>query len=254
MTSADVLDDWRRYIPVTLALGLLAALIGPFGTYADMGWAARLVYWLGIFLVNGVQVVAALALVAAVSRGRLPSWAVGVVAALLASVPATLEVAALEYWLRDHDMTPYLHALFAEVLLLTVAVTVSMVLIRSRLKHHAPIAVPGVPVPEGPRGETLLKRVKPEARGELLALQMEDHYLRVHTSAGNDLILLRLSDALPEVAGLDGMQVHRSYWVARAAVRGVEKDGRKLALVLTNGMKVPVSRANVTAIRAAGWV
>ena len=40
---------------------------------------------------------------------------------------------------------------------------------------------------------------------------------------------MRLSDAVEELEGLEGAQTHRSWWVARDAVRGVERgDGRAI--------------------------
>lgn len=254
MDAMGILRGWRWSMPMTVLLGLILALVGPFGTYADLRLGARLFYWLSISILNGIQILFALALVRWLARGRWPIAAVATAAAVLASIPATIEVAALEYAFRQ-PMPRNPLVFFPEVLLLTAAITVPIVLLRARLQaQEAALAAASQPVPGGPKGETLLKRIKPEAQGELLALQMEDHYLRIHTSAGNDLILHRLSDALAEVAGLDGRQVHRSYWVARSAVRGVEREGRRMVLVLKNGLKVPVSRANVAAIREAGWL
>ncbi len=221
MNALDIFRGWRSYLPVMLILGLVLSLVGPFGTYRDLGVPARLFYWLTICLLNGAQVVASLALVAWLADGRWKLVAVAAMAAILSSVPGTVEVALLEYAVGRAPQLVNPLAYFLEVLLLTAAITVPMVLVRARLSAQArALAAAAQPVPGGPTGESLLKRVKPEARGDLLALQMEDHYLRVHTSAGNDLILLRLSDALAEVAGLDGRQVHRSYWVARRAGDG----------------------------------
>ena len=56
-----------------------------------------------------------------------------------------------------------------------------------------------------------------EAAAELYAIESEDHYLRVHTSAGQELILMRLADAVRELAGVEGLQTHRSWWVARCS-------------------------------------
>ncbi|WP_084294685.1 LytTR family DNA-binding domain-containing protein [Asaia prunellae] len=50
------------------------------------------------------------------------------------------------------------------------------------------------------------------------------------------------------------MQVHRSWWVARKALVGWEGSSRSLRLILVNGIKVPVSRAHVAQLRAAGWL
>jgi len=57
----------------------------------------------------------------------------------------------------------------------------------------------------------------------------------VHTSKGQDLILLRLSDAIEELAGLEGEQVHRSWWVARDGVTEVERGDGRAVLTLKSG-------------------
>jgi hypothetical protein len=250
MQPRDIWGGWPWFGSVTLALGVLLALIGPFGTFADLGLGQRLIYWVGIFIANGLQVFAALLLVLWRFGNRWPPVAIGAVAGFLATIPATGEVLLLEQWLRPLQRQVPLTT-FGNVLLLTEAITITIVVVRAHMvRLKAPVKTE-LPVE---RGDQLMKRIKPEMRGELWALEMEDHYLRVHTARGNDLILHRLSDALDEVAGLDGLQVHRSYWVARAAVQDVERDGRRLQLVLKNGLKVPVSRNNVAMLRAAGWV
>ena len=78
---------------------------------------------------------------------------------------------------------------------------------------------------------------------ELYAISSEDHYLRVHTSLGEELILMRLADAVRELANVDGLQVHRSWWVAKSGVTDEKKaDGRSF-LILPTGTEVPVSRS-----------
>ena len=83
---------------------------------------------------------------------------------------------------------------------------------------------------------------------------MEDHYLRVHTSEGSDVILCRMEDAARELAGAQGLRVHRSYWVARAAIREVRRRGKQPLLVLENGLEVPVGRTYAPRVREAGWI
>ena len=82
---------------------------------------------------------------------------------------------------------------------------------------------------------------------------MEDHYVRAHTAMGSDLILMRMRDAVSELDGLEGEQVHRSWWVARGAVEDVKRGGRNIRLVLSGGLEAPVSRANVAPLKAGGW-
>jgi len=87
----------------------------------------------------------------------------------------------------------------------------------------------------------------------LIAIEAEDHYLRVHTDQGSDLILMRLSDALRELDGLEGAQTHRSWWVSKDAVRGASRGDGRATLELDGGISAPVSRRYAGALREAGW-
>jgi DNA-binding LytR/AlgR family response regulator len=89
--------------------------------------------------------------------------------------------------------------------------------------------------------------------GEIYAVEAEDHYLRLHTSLGQDLILMRLGDAIVELEGLEGAQTHRSWWVAKAAIASAERQDGRATLTLKDGAEVPVSRGFARTLRAAGW-
>ena len=89
---------------------------------------------------------------------------------------------------------------------------------------------------------------------EVLCLQMEDHYVRVHSRDGSRLVLNSLARAIAELRAVEGMQVHRSWWVARHAIETPIEDGRNVRLLLTNGLEAPVARTKVAALRAAGWL
>lgn len=65
---------------------------------------------------------------------------------------------------------------------------------------------------------------------------------------------MRMRDAVAELDGLEGMQTHRSWWVARAAVEGSERENGALRLKLRNGLIVPVARATAPEVKAAGWL
>ena len=98
------------------------------------------------------------------------------------------------------------------------------------------------------------ERLPAKLKGAVIyAVSAEDHYLRLHTSKGSDLILMRLSDAIAELEGLEGAQTHRSWWVARDAVESARRDGDKMVLTLKGGGEAPVSRPNVKPLRDAGW-
>ena len=103
--------------------------------------------------------------------------------------------------------------------------------------------------PAGAPPARFLARLPAKLAGaSLWAVEAEDHYLRLHTSKGQDLILLRLADALGELEGIEGARTHRSWWVARDAVAAVERAEGRTTLTLPDGAKAPVSRTNWNAL------
>jgi hypothetical protein len=101
-----------------------------------------------------------------------------------------------------------------------------------------------------PFGEKLPHRLRGAA---ILAVQGEDHFVRVHTALGEHLVWMRLGDALAEVESLDGRQTHRSWWVAKSAVTGVRRGNGRASLTLSNGLQAPVSRSFSAGLREDGW-
>ncbi|PNU05492.1 LytTR family DNA-binding domain-containing protein [Novosphingobium guangzhouense] len=106
--------------------------------------------------------------------------------------------------------------------------------------------------PVAPAQPAFMARIR-KPIGPIWAMIAEEHYLRVIGEHGEDLILYRISDAVAELEGrMEGARVHRSYWVASAAVKHSEKSGSSHALVLRNGMRIPVSRGFRSAAAEAG--
>jgi DNA-binding LytR/AlgR family response regulator len=108
-----------------------------------------------------------------------------------------------------------------------------------------------IPAPEA-SGLLQRARIDPAA---LAAIEAEDHYCRVHHRVGTSaLIHYRFGDALEEVSGIEGTQVHRGAWVAADAVEGAARDGRRWELMLAGGGRVPVSATYLPQARARGWL
>ena len=85
---------------------------------------------------------------------------------------------------------------------------------------------------------------------DVLCLQMEDHYVRIHRAHGSTIELMPMKAAIARYGRADGLRVHRSWWVARDAVRKVEQQGRNWRLVLNNGLVVPIARSSIATVRA----
>ncbi|MPQ95107.1 LytTR family DNA-binding domain-containing protein [Thioclava sp. JE_KL1] len=97
----------------------------------------------------------------------------------------------------------------------------------------------------------LLYRLEPDLRAPLIRLAVNDHYVDVVTEAGETSLLIRLADAIAETEGAPGLQVHRSHWVARDAVRGMRKEKGRVFLQMADGVEVPVSRTYQPQVEAA---
>ena len=280
----------RRVRPGYHALGLAAAIavlafLGPFDTWGRLSFADRVGFWtlaLGVNWIFGMIV--GFAAGVAVERRGWAGWAgvVGVGSAA-ASIPGTAVVWLLVAVWMDHRMigvaevaTLYLQVV-AIHLMLNLLVTCFVVARRKRAgttgegegegreeaerpeSAGGPDAARPLGEPPGdpsgaPPGAPFLDRLPARLGRRLLHLHMQDHYVEVHTEEGSDLLLLRFRDALREVEGIDGAQVHRSHWVARAAVAGVERRSGRIALRLVNGSRVPVSRSFAPALRDRGWL
>ncbi len=247
-------------LAVMTAIGFLLALLAPLGSF-ELPFAYRLLYWLGLAWAGYACYRPIGALIIRLGPVLdLPQWALWLIGCLVATVPMTLvvwlvsalppplELPSLEGWLVTYGYV------------LAIGVVVTMVFYLVQRQPEAPVHAPAPPPaaaprpPEPPAEARLFARVPPRLGTELIALEMEDHYLRVHTRLGSDLILLRMRDAVNELDGLDGLQVHRSWWVARGAVEQVERDGRNVVLRLAGGLTAPVSRNQVPVLRAAGWL
>ncbi len=253
-----LLRDWASIIAIALVL----AVLGPYDTFLSMTLPVRVAYWLIATLGTAALVRGA--------RRLLQFWpltkhwpiiALRMAAVVLGSVPAALLLSQF-YRALIHAPQGAFGLGYLYVLLPTAFFTLLL------SSSHLPWFLPGKPAEAGPSrgaivtpsdvGKTaaaFLARHAPRlAGGTLLALESEDHYLRLHTGAGSELILMRLRDAIGQLTDTPGLQVHRSFWVASLAVARIERRGAQAQLILSNGFKVPVSRTYMTALRDAGWL
>lgn len=235
----------KRLLPTLatiLVLGSFLAILGPYQTH-QLGVPGVWFYWVGLMALGW----ASNALVQA-GLGRLttgwPSLAHYALASFLISVPITIGVVVIQALMSQPFAVDTLPVVFIFVWVISAAVTALGWLMERRA------AAPEAPV----IGRPLLDKLPPRLqRAPLLALQSEDHYLRVHTGAGDALILMRLSDAIAAVEGLDGRQTHRSWWVARQAIDMIARGDGRATLTLSNGVEAPVSRSHAPHLREAGW-
>lgn len=242
-----------------LAAGAVFGWLGPYGTY-DLGVIDRFAYWMIAIPFIGLLSMPATRLISGAEPGA--SWPLPArvaMGALVAAIPGTVVAIALQ---TVFGRAPVLSAVELARIYVSVTVVIALVALplralgtRRRQQQAAPAAdrqTVAPPASAAPNGNPFLRRIPERLGSDLLFIATEDHYLRVTTDRGSDLILFRLSDAVAELDPALGQQVHRSYWVAWRAVASVLRDGHRTVLVLTNGAKVPVSRRYAQALRKSG--
>jgi DNA-binding LytR/AlgR family response regulator len=246
--AKDVARTWIRILVVTLVIGAILAVSGGFGE-SGMTLVTHLAYWLAISAVGvTIGVLFGMYVIPRDWFARRP-WAAWTVIVLVLWAPMSFVVAVANAWLGHRALTP---ALVWQVAPSTLATTAAITALAFLVRRRDPIETHAAPADAPP--PKFLERLPPRLAGaELWAVQAEDHYLRLHTSLGQDLILFRLGDAISELEGIEGARTHRSWWVARAAVRDVEREDGRASLALPDGKTAPVSRAYAKVLRAGGW-
>ncbi|AYG94326.1 LytTR family transcriptional regulator [Brevundimonas naejangsanensis] len=257
-------------LALMLALAVVLSMLGPFGTYLLGPWPHRLVYWIRSVLV-GYLIYRPLILLGArqAIQLALPEWAGWAAGVLAGAAPMSLWL----WWLGpDVDLArPWpsgaeFVATYAQTALIAALGLGALWHIAGQAWPPAPerTAAPvaplsahegAAPLPAGEpaAGQRLLERLPPRLGREIIALGMEDHYVRVFTRRGDTLILMRMADAIHELGALEGAQVHRSWWVCKAAVAGVERRGRGGWIRLDTGLEVPVARRRLAELARRGW-
>jgi hypothetical protein len=216
-------------------ISLITATTGPFETHRIFNFAERALLWFGLTAAITVIILAIKVLLHSRLQGvdrRVASLLTAGLSVIVAGSPMLgLRDAALPEGVSERQMLGGMVVLIGSYALGLCAMQRN---VGARDLQTGPASDAGE--------VRLLRRIDPDLRGTLLTISVRDHYVDVETSAGKSSILMRLSDAIVEADPVDGAQVHRSHWVAWAAVVGVERVGGKLFVRLKSGQSVPVGK------------
>lgn len=261
----SVLGMLLMWLIVSVAL----TIMGPFGTIR-IPFQERLPYWLGLMAVSCLKWWVWFRL-----TGPLVGWRerdmalMGVLSVFILHLTLPFEVQVANGFVGGP--APAYLPLYGSAVALGLIICAGIEAARWGMRRHQisaspePSEIVALPAADmaltapalaiDPPSGGLLLRAGVTDPAQVMAVEAEDHYLRLHLSDGRKpLVLYRLRDALAELSPLDGEQVHRGYWVAGRAVRGLERrDGRKWALRLEGGLLVPVSATFMPMVRKRGW-
>ncbi len=225
---------------VTVCAGLFLTIIAPLGT-SYLGFGERLVYWVGLCLAGWVGGFLSESIIDKYLPTLTTSWQV-----LIVSLVAALFVYTALYTFFPHLHTSLSLISFLYVLVISLAITSVG---HAFKKNHS------VNVSNESKVPALIDRLPVEMRdAEIYAISAEDHYVKVHTSKGHTMILMRFKDAVRDASPLKGLVTHRSWWVAEQGVKSIKKKSRSADLTLKNDEIALVSRNGLKAIRESGWV
>ena len=236
---------WLRGLAVTALAALFMAWVGAFDS-GQTPLASRLAYWLALMLLGYVWGAWFTRwFFRRVGEAR-PLWFRVISAAVLLAIPFSGVV-----WFVSgrvfHSHIPF--SALPRLLASVIAVALVMVTLNVLIARQSHDATERVAPPK------FLERLPPRLRGaEIWAVEAEDHYLRLHTSKGQDLILMRLADAVAELEGIEGAQVHRSWWIARDGIADARRGDGRATLTLKDGALAPVSRTYAAELRERGWI
>ncbi|HEY2357578.1 MAG TPA: LytTR family DNA-binding domain-containing protein [Phenylobacterium sp.] len=242
----DNARGWLRGLLVTLAGAAFLALAGAFDT-GDAPLPLRFAYWLALMVLGWLWGAFVSRFAFARLSGVTHLWPRVVASSLLIGIPfsAVVAYAGVLIFHNHYPATAIPRLVVAVVTVTLVMVTINVLIDR----QSRPMTLASAEPPK------FLERLPLKLRGaEVWAVEAEDHYLRLHTSKGQDLILMRLSDAIAELDGIEGAQVHRSWWVARDAIAEARRGDGRATLTLKDGAEAPVSRSYARVLRERGWI
>ncbi len=243
-----MLSSLVRYLMLATLVGLLLGALGPFGTYLNGGILLRASYWIltlwgGLFLYgSGITLWRRMT-----TAGTLSSWFFLILVLLLVSLPQTIftRMLAFQFWPRLGGLDISWTLWYSQVAALSSFIAIGFMVVRQYFFVEQDVEEKSALSPQH-----MLKHLTPD----IVALQMEDHYVRIHTSSGSRLVLMSLGQAIEGLGGKEGIRTHRSWWVARDAVKKINGTPRSMTLTLSNGTVAPVARSAVANIRSAGWL
>ena len=229
------------------ALGLVMAALGPYRTL-DVPDSVRTAYWLVAVTGAGLAGI----LVDSFLGPRIPGfWLRIALVSLAATLPVTPFIYALNAFLLDLPRRPWLMPQLAwQVLVVMLLVMALRALLWRRIVETRTIVAP--PLPEAERA--FRRRLSAKRRkARLIAVEAEDHYVRVHTDAGSELVAMRFAEAVGELALAHGFRLHRSWWASADAIEAVRWKRGTGEAKLAGGLRAPVSRSCAAVLKEAGW-
>lgn len=247
----------QLYITIWIIGSVLAAAAGPFETYGHHAFPQRFMFWMLVFASS-----TALARICS----RLTHMMFGMSHPILADVVKVLAMVAvftpilfvlIEVLVTDTVLSnPGILVLAQNVAIVTAAICIARRVLPgfervSYGKSKKEISPPETTSPSAYRPR-LMRRLPETFQGPIVRLAVRDHLVEVVTQVDSHTIRIRFLDAIDEMDDIPGFCTHRSHWVTRDAIVGVERENNRAFLRMSNHDIVPISRKYKPDLERAG--
>ncbi len=227
------------------------AMAGPYFTLERLTFPERLVYWGTTVICSAILMTFLSILAYQVTQPRGWNWVLGsLLAGLIGVAPvvgslflaeglATGFPAGWTQWTSFWSL-----ALQVAPILMGTTVVVHLSIRLQKRSAELDLAAAPIDVPAATLSLTILQRKLPRHLGhEIASVRAQDHYVEVTTPKGSAMVLMRLSDAVDDLKPLNGMQVHRSWWVSLSHVTRTAQGPNGTELIMTTDQTIPVGRS-----------
>jgi len=233
---------------------VVLAIIGPFDTFTVQPFAERLVYWIIMAPLNYIIGFGVSHFTAHLAHSRdVPEWLSRLFGGLISGFPIAALVWLINTRIYDFEMGGNLTFFALLIYCVIIATVVSMLfylvsLEMRKYKLDDPSSSKSIIKP------ALLQRLPVHLGQQILSLEAQDHYVKVTTTKGSELILMRLADAIAALPEHTGIQIHRSRWIALEYAASHKRENGKPIIITKDDTHLPVSRSYVKAAREAGVI
>jgi len=214
-----------------LVTSCVVALAGPFGTFETQPFQWRFLYWGGV-----IAVAIFMGLTARTVLRHLLKDQPALVEDLSVAVLLALTFGPTVVWINQSiGGEAAREAMGLGLVMFSVfSIACCIIAVRRTIEQSASS-------PQVARQDRLLSRLPVPEGARLSRISSDNHHIRIVTITGDEhRLLMRLRDAVDEIDVEAGFCVHRSHWVAKSAIAGVAKEGKRELVELVCGSKIPI--------------
>lgn len=235
--------------PVTIILvswfvgSIVLGLLGPFGTFNILSLPTSLIFWFSVTAL-GLTILVPLNIVTKriFGSGRHRFFYDVVQTPVFTLIYLEPLQRLIIWYAKGEEVFGRVHTTMA-----IVAATLFLILIREiaialrRPSAHAHNNQPNEPLQQAAPCP-LTARLPDNTDPVIWSVSSDNHHIIVRGPTSQSVVLMRFSDALLALSTRQGVQVHRSHWVADEAIGSWMVDGHRLAIQLHDGHMIPVSK------------